>query len=122
MYERFNLISSHGYMPFFRAIQPQLNSLKSFLNFQTPPISPQHSKMQFRRATLPPLPHPPGGAAGVASAALADSGGGGRKANGGHALNQMFQRSSTQNLLHRARKKTSQMVISRQRRSLPSNM
>ena len=110
-------------MPFFRAIQPQLNSLKSFLNFQTPPISPQHSKMEFsRRATLPPRP-PPGGAAGVAAgAAPGDGGGGGRKANGGHALNQMFQRSSTQNLLHRARKKTSQMVISKQRRSLPSNM
>ena len=44
----FHFICSHGYMPFFRAIQPQLNSLKSFLNFQTPPVSPQHSKMEFR--------------------------------------------------------------------------
>ena len=109
-------------MPFFRAIQPQLNSLKSFLNFQTPPVSPQHSKMEFRRATLPP-----GGAIGMAGgggggigAELAD----GRKSNGAaapHALNQVFHRSSTQNLLHRARKKTQQMVISK-RRSLPSNM
>ena len=104
-------------MPFFRAIQPQLNSLKSFLNFQTPPVSPQHSKMEFRRATMPP-----GGAIG---AELADSG----KSNGGagvghghpHPLNTVFQRASTQNLLHRARKKTQQMVISK-RRSLPSNM
>lgn len=101
--------SSHGYIPFFRAIQPQLNSLKSFLNFQTPPVSPQHSKMEFRRATLPPLP--PGGAT---------PGGLGPDGRRTGPLNQMFHRTSTQNLLHRARKKT-QLVISK-RRSLPSNM
>ena len=107
-------------MPFFRAIQPQLNSLKSFLNFQTPPISPQHSKMEFRRATMPPggAIGAGVGAVGAGSAALADSEG--RKSNG-HPLNQVFHRASTQNLLHRARKKTQQMVISK-RRSLPYNM
>merc|ERR1719264_481494 len=75
--------------------------------------------MEFRRATLPP-----GGAIGAGAAAAALTSGtpsGDRKSNGGHPLNQVFHRSSTQNLLHRARKKTQQMVISK-RRSLPSNM
>ena len=105
-------------MPFFRAIQPQLNSLKSFLNFQTPPVSPQHSKMEFRRATMPP-----GGAIGAEMADSGKSNGGAGGGHGGHPhpLNTVFQRASTQNLLHRARKKTQQMVISK-RRSLPSNM
>ena len=105
-------------MPFFRAIQPQLNSLKSFLNFQTPPVSPQHSKMEFRRATMPP-----GGAIGADMADVGKSNGGaGGSHSHPHPLNSVFQRSSTQNLLHRARKKTQQVVISRQRRSLPSKM
>ena len=108
-------------MPFFRAIQPQLNSLKSFLNFQTPPVSPQHSKMEFRRATLPPGGAIGAGAAAAAAALTSGTPSGDRKSNGGHPLNQVFHRSSTQNLLHRARKKTQQMVISK-RRSLPSNM
>ena len=64
-------------MPFFRAIQPQLNSLKSFLNFQTPPVSPQHSKMEFRRATMPP-----GGAIGADMADVNKSNGG---AGGSHS-------------------------------------
>jgi hypothetical protein len=49
------LSCSPGYIPFFQAIQPQMNSLKSFLNLNQSPSSLSSS------GTLPPRPPSAGG-------------------------------------------------------------